>query len=295
MSRCSVLVALASVAGWVSVAQAAPVYVFGTGDAALDQAYAAALAAEGHAPTIGAQWNAFDGSVNLSGFRVVLMTHGRNWLGAGEVPVAGQQQLVQFVNGGGGLITTEWLLYNNGTSGGVSYGVLGPVLPAAYGGSWNAVSQTTFTQETPDAVVNAGLPASFELTLDVLAGGTESRLNAKAGATTFYTSSNLGGVGAAGWGVGAGRAVSLSLLPGLNLLGPGAGRTLLGNLVDWAAQGAPPSCRADLNSDGELTFDDIAIFVGLYNASDPRADFNGDGEWTFDDIPLFVSAYNAGC
>jgi hypothetical protein len=56
-----------------------------------------------------------------------------------------------------------------------------------------------------------------------------------------------------------------------------------------------PSCRADLNSDGELTFDDIQLFVGFYNGADPRADVNSDGEWTFDDIQLFVGLYNAGC
>ena len=60
-------------------------------------------------------------------------------------------------------------------------------------------------------------------------------------------------------------------------------------------EAAPPSCRADLNNDGELTFDDIQLFVQLYNASDARADFNNDQEWTFDDIQLFIQLYNAGC
>jgi hypothetical protein len=54
-------------------------------------------------------------------------------------------------------------------------------------------------------------------------------------------------------------------------------------------------CRPDLNSDGELTFDDIQLFVSLYNANDARADFNNDQEWTFDDIQLFVQLYNSGC
>jgi hypothetical protein len=57
----------------------------------------------------------------------------------------------------------------------------------------------------------------------------------------------------------------------------------------------PPSCRPDLNNDGELTFDDIQLFVQLYNANDPRADFNNDQEWTFDDIQAFIALYNAGC
>jgi hypothetical protein len=55
------------------------------------------------------------------------------------------------------------------------------------------------------------------------------------------------------------------------------------------------ACPPDLNSDGELTFDDIQLFVTLYNTADARADLNGDQEWTFDDIQLFVQLYNAGC
>jgi hypothetical protein len=66
------------------------------------------------------------------------------------------------------------------------------------------------------------------------------------------------------------------------------------NDVTLAAAGAP-ACRPDLNSDGELTFDDIQLFISLFNANDNRADFNNDQEWTFDDIQLFISLYNAGC
>ena len=58
---------------------------------------------------------------------------------------------------------------------------------------------------------------------------------------------------------------------------------------------APPSCRADLNGDTELTFDDIQLFIQLFNANDNRADLNSDQEWTFDDIQLFISLFNAGC
>jgi hypothetical protein len=76
----------------------------------------------------------------------------------------------------------------------------------------------------------------------------------------------------------------------LGLLGTGNGVTALA----FVPQGAP-TCRPDLNSDGELTFDDIQLFVQLYNANDARADFNNDQEWTFDDIQLFIQLYNAGC
>jgi hypothetical protein len=69
-------------------------------------------------------------------------------------------------------------------------------------------------------------------------------------------------------------------------------RALAARELDALRRGA---CPADLNADGELTFDDIQSFVLLYNAEDPRADFNADGEWTFDDIQAFVTRYNAGC
>ena len=68
--------------------------------------------------------------------------------------------------------------------------------------------------------------------------------------------------------------------------------------VTWAMFAdvqAPPTCRVDFNSDGELTFDDIQLFIQLFNANDNRADLNSDQEWTFDDIQLFISLFNAGC
>jgi hypothetical protein len=215
-----------------------------------------------------------------------------------QVPVAGQQQLVQFVNNGGGVITTEWIVYDNGVSGGTSFATLAPILPVVYGSFWNSTLSTTMTRVTPEAIVNSGLPASFVAPNDNFSGA-ETRLLARTGATVFYQSSNTSatgvvGVGAAGWTVGRGRVASLSNMPGTSMLTNGDYATLVSNLVFWAGQ-TTPVCGADLNSDSELTFDDITIFIALYNAEDPRADFSRDGEWTFDDITIFLTAYNSGC
>lgn len=228
----------------VSGAQAANVYVFSTGNAAIDSAYSAALAARGHAATIGVQWNAFDGSVNLAGFNAVFMNHSANWgSSAGQVSPAGQQQLVNFVNAGGGLITTEWIIYNNGSSGGASYATLMPILPATYGNAWNSNLQTTFSQVTPDPIMNAGLAPSFLVDNNNFAG-TETRLFARPGATVFYQSSNMSspgivGAGLSGWEVGAGRVVSISNMPGLTSLNEANYRTLLGNAVNWVSIPSP--------------------------------------------------------
>jgi hypothetical protein len=55
-------------------------------------------------------------------------------------------------------------------------------------------------------------------------------------------------------------------------------------------------------ADGELTADDIIVFIGWFFASDTRADVAGagqtvgaDGQFTADDIILFINRFFAGC
>lgn len=57
----------------------------------------------------------------------------------------------------------------------------------------------------------------------------------------------------------------------------------------------PTPCRADTNSDGELDFFDVQIFLGWFSAEDPRADFNDDGEFDFFDVQIFLGEFSAGC
>jgi hypothetical protein len=67
------------------------------------------------------------------------------------------------------------------------------------------------------------------------------------------------------------------------------------NATDLSLFDNSPSCRPDLNCDGELTFDDTTLFTSYYNTEDLRADFNDDGEVTFDDLQLYLQLYSAGC
>lgn len=220
------------------------VYVFSTGNAVVDAAYATALTARGHTVTTGAEWGGFDGTISLVGFDAVVMNHGANWGSSyQQVPEAGQQQLVDFVNAGGGLITTEWIIYNSATSGNSAYATLYPILPAMYGNAWNSVMQTTFSVVTPDPIMNALLPVSFTSPLDFFAGA-ETRLFAKPGATVFFESSNMSGPGqrndgVTGWEVGNGRVISFSTMPGVTSLGNEHYAQLLSNAVDWVIVPAP--------------------------------------------------------
>ncbi len=58
----------------------------------------------------------------------------------------------------------------------------------------------------------------------------------------------------------------------------------------------PPPCPADINADGLLNFFDVAAYIALYNADDPRADLAAPfGTLNFFDLAAYINLYNAGC
>lgn len=299
MSRlCSVvrLAALAPVVAASASSLAANVYVFGTNSAAVNQAYVGALSARGHNVTIGVQGNQFNGTIDLTGIDVVIMTFGPNWgSGGGYVPTAGQQQLADWVTlGGGGLISTEWVAYAN-----ASFPIVYPILPVTYGGTWNSVTTTTFTNIDPNPIMIQNLPSQFTVTTDNHSG-VESRLTAKLGAQVFYQSSNLSepnimNAGASGWQAGAGRTGSLSTIPGVNSLGNVNYATMVANLVSWVAdEGFCPVCPADFDQDGGVTGADISAFFEQFEQGAPCADTDQDGGVSSSDIATFFIAFEAG-
>lgn len=54
-------------------------------------------------------------------------------------------------------------------------------------------------------------------------------------------------------------------------------------------------CRADLDTDGELTVYDMLTFQNLFSDRDFISDFDGDGEFTIFDFLNFQNAFDAGC
>jgi len=54
-------------------------------------------------------------------------------------------------------------------------------------------------------------------------------------------------------------------------------------------------CRAELNGDGELGFDDVSVFLQAFGAQEAVADFEGDGNFNFFDVSAFLAAFVAGC
>ena len=55
------------------------------------------------------------------------------------------------------------------------------------------------------------------------------------------------------------------------------------------------ACRADLDSDGELTLFDFLAYQNLFDGGDLAADFDGDGELTLFDFLAFQNEFDAGC
>jgi hypothetical protein len=54
-------------------------------------------------------------------------------------------------------------------------------------------------------------------------------------------------------------------------------------------------CRADFNTSGSVTVQDIFDFLNAYFASRPAADFNASGAVTVQDIFDYLTAYFSGC
>lgn len=228
------------------------IHVLSGGDSTSDNAVVQSLQNRGHTVTLGVEAEAFNGAQDLSTTDVVVFLNGYNWTD-GSMPASGQVALLNYVQGGGGLATIEWLIWNIDAAG--KNPGLAPLMPV-HGGPYNSAVATTYTQATPDTVLNDQLPASFEFPLTNIAG-SESIFTAKAGATTFYSSSNAGGApGVAGWTYGSGRVISFSTLSTQVELSGADSDRLLANAMEWARRrpATGPSLRVtDLSNNTILS------------------------------------------
>ncbi|MGI9545416.1 MAG: hypothetical protein ACR2MX_19295 [Cyclobacteriaceae bacterium] len=102
---------------------------------------------------MGGNYWEFDGS-NLANYDLVILLSGVNY--AEEVSEEVQLKLIEYVNAGGTLLTTEWITY---------YSSLYPILyqwsPVKYDGEWG-VSGESYTVMT-DHTITKDLPATFTL------------------------------------------------------------------------------------------------------------------------------------
>lgn len=219
----------------LSSAQAAVVYVLRAGNADSDAAVQAALIKGGHDVTLGVETPMFNGTqANLDDYDAVVILNSYNYNG-GSMSAAGMFALTKYLCNGGGLVTGEWFTWN--TTRGV-HGFLDNVVPVS-APSYNGATSTTYTQDTPDPVLNDGLPSSLIFTLANV-GGSEASLQAKPDATVFYRSSNGGGApnspAVVGWTSLNGKVISFSTLITNAELQTDHYGTLLANAVRWVSR-----------------------------------------------------------
>jgi PEP-CTERM motif len=222
---------LALLAGGPRQTVADMVLLLSTGVTAEDNAVVSLLTADGHTVTVGPQYQSYTGS-DLSSYNAVILLQNNTNIG-GEIPTAGQTALLNYVNGGGGLLTGEWTAWGNAQE---AYNtILAPLLPVTPSQAYNASGSITYSQATANSVLNNGLPSSFTFNADNI-GGTETYFQPKAGATVYYGSSYGGsppGDGVIGWDYGSGQVLSLSTLAGTTELADPNYGTLFSNAVSF--------------------------------------------------------------
>lgn len=240
---------LLGVVGTVSASQAISVYVTTSGSTSLDNLVVTKLTGFGHTVTLGTAWHSITASTPLSNFDAVYFQANHNWTAA--MSEASQQAVVDYVQAGGGLVTSEWTIYNIGVRGTSSNGlqVLGAAMPSTYGNSWHTPAQQTYTRNAVDPTVGAGLPSSFTFGVQSISGG-ETLLLPKSGATRFfntgYTVSGVTGAGLVGWGYGAGRVLNFSTVNGDQQWNDPNFSRLVSNSLVYAAVPEPATMGAML-------------------------------------------------
>jgi hypothetical protein len=202
------------------------VLLLSSSNATLDSTLLTTLQTLGHDATLGVNYGAFDGSVDLAPYDAVYLQANASW--GADMPVAGQRQLINWVNCGGGLVTTEWTTWKIGSGG---FQLIDAIFPAARTAAYGSPAMETYTKVVADPTLNAGLPDSFSFTTTNFSG-TESNLNPRPGATIYYDSMNLDS-GLLGWDYNLGRVASFANTVGGNELADPNYARLVANTINW--------------------------------------------------------------
>jgi hypothetical protein len=287
---CGFGLALASAAG------AANVYIISSTDPVTDNAAAAALTSRGHTVTIGVDSTLFDGTVSLAGYQTVYLQNNFNWI-TGNMPQAGMDQLIAWVNGGGRLVTSEWVTYYAYPGG--RYGPLEPILPVIPSTSYSSFTSTQLTVVTVDPVINAGLPSSFVTPLESYTG-TEAFPVEKPAARKYYSTINSPTAAAlAGWSVGSGAVFSFLSTCGPAQVNDANFGRLFANVMGAGAGPAP--CYANCDSSTQppiLNVLDFVCFQAAYAQGSSTANCDNSTQppiLNVLDFVCFQAKYAQGC
>jgi hypothetical protein len=258
------------------------------GDTSNDAALTSVLQSAGNTVTLGPTYSSFTGT-GLSGYNaVVLIPNGDSWEWSNApMPQSGQQALVNYVNSGGGLVTSNQVLQME-LANRPTYDTLSQVNPAVFTGTDGGINAITFTSQSKDPVITAGLPATFTFNGAPPPGGSigvESFLIPafKGNPTAFYTTNQWDGPPAVqmagqppaaliGGQFGHGWVINMSTPSENTMLSDPNYDRLLTNSVNWVVNGAPggpsPNPVPEPSSLAVFTF----IAIGLIYCTRSRRD-----------------------
>ncbi len=223
------------------------VLVLSSGDQALDGTLEQMLEHYDHVVTVGVPYHQFDGTLDLSPYDAIYLQANSNW-GVGDMPAPGQRQLINWVNCGGGLVTSEWTTWKIGSD---TFKLIDAIFPAARTREYSSPQTETYTKVSAEPAVNAGLPDSFTFNTTNYAG-TESHLTPRQGALTFYDAMTSMHAGLLGWPYNLGRVATFSTTVGVNEIGDANFGRLLANTLDWVqrdpASSKPPPTAPDAST-----------------------------------------------
>ncbi len=241
-----------------SPAWAEKILFIGDGDSAVASAVSSLLTSAGNQVTVGPSVTSFTGA-GLAGYNAVVMAPGETPLpindvlpvGA-EMPMSGQQALVNFVAAGGGLVTGGDMMsdFNVGV---FSYKTLEPIMPFVPSPGATNNTSITFGVQTSNPIIDAHLPQNFTFSANNNGNSNlteeyyEPNPNAKSFFTTNQWSPTFGNAapssGAVGWTYGLGNVFSISSPIDTTTLGNLNFAQLVSNAVNWTTQNqsGPPT------------------------------------------------------
>lgn len=127
----------------------------------------------------------FNNSDNiLSTTDAVFLQNNYNW-STETLSTEGQNAIKAFVTKGGGLLTSEWVVWNMAVG---KLKILSDVIPVIPTSSYTTKSPIRYIQNINDNILNSGVNSDFSFYTTNIAGTETSITRAKTGATIFYHS-----------------------------------------------------------------------------------------------------------
>ena len=131
-------------------------------------------------------WFQYSGA-DISGKDLIIPLMNYNWVLATEMPIAGQNAIINHVNNGGALLTVEWLIWRAGLPYN-SLTQLSNILPVVVTSSYSIRTPLRYIQVVRDSIVSDGIPVDFNFNTENIAGTETNVVSVKTGATVFYDS-----------------------------------------------------------------------------------------------------------